>query len=1502
MQTLPGGGVMYAVAAPENEVAAELAAHGGAVSIAAVNAPASVVISGPAAPTGQVAELFTARGRRVRQLRVSHAFHSALMDPVLEELGQAAARLVHHEPELVWASGLSGQLASGCEPGYWTRQAREPVRYGAAVTALAAAGVQTFIEIGPDATLTALGAHAIPAAQDGDSDGREAVFIPLQRSALPSGQALLAALGAAHVRGIAVDWAGVLGGGTVIDLPTYAFQRQRFWPQPGGAGDVTAAGLDAVGHPLLGAAVQVAGGDQLVLTGRISVRSQPWLADHVVGGQVLVPGTALLELAVRAGDAAGCGQVTELTMQTPMVLPAEGTVQVQVVVGAPDGQGRRPVEVFGHPAGPGQIVDGPWTCHAQGLLAPADPAAELAANTGELAVWPPPGAAPVDTSGWYEQLAGDGFGYGPAFCGLAGAWQRGDEVFAEAVLPEAAGEAARFRLHPALLDSVLHAAGLTGISGDGMQVPFAWTGVVLHAAGASMLHARLRLAQDGTITLTAADGTGRPVITVRGLALRPVTAAQLQAARDGAGQGLFSVNWVPIPAGVPAGTWAVAGPDPYKAAAGLAAAGARVTSFADLAAMAAAIQDGAPVPDLLAVTADGDLMAGGGDLDAGHRAAVVGGRVLGVVQEWLAGPAAGARLVVMTQDAVAARPGDRLSGLAGAAAWGLARSAQAENPDRIILADLPPAGEAGEVFGPLAAAAGSGEPEVAVRDGQVWGRRLGRPASGLRAPAEDQAWRLEASSGTIDGLALVPHFLPEELAAGQVLVAVRAAGLNFRDVLISVGMYPGGGVIGSEIAGVVTAAGPGVRHLKPGDRVMGLAEGAFGPAAVTDARLLTPIPAGWSFAQAAAIPIAFLTAWYGLVDLGCARAGQKLLVHSAAGGVGMAAVAIARHLGLDVYGTASPGKHPVLAALGLDEDHIGSSRDDGFAARFTAVTGGTGMDIVLNALAGELTDASLGLLPRGGAFVEMGKTDPRDPARIAADYPRVAYQAFDLGQAGPDRLGEILAEVTKLLTTGDLAMAPVTGWDVRQAPDAFRYMSQARHTGKIVLTIPPAPAGAGVRKAGTVLITGGTGTLGGLTARHLASTGRVTQCVLASRSGPAASGVPALTAALATAGTPVRVLAADLAVPAQATALVTAAADEGRLAMVIHAAGIIDDATITTMTPGQVGTVMAAKAAAAWQLHQATRDADLDGFVLFSSAASVLGGAGQGNYAAANAFLDALAAYRHAAGLPAQSLAWGLWEQDSAITAGLGEAGRARISRSGMTALTDTDGLALLDAAPGCPQPLLMAARLDLPRIRNQAGTLPPLWRVLAGTGPRPDAGGAASDGGSGLQRQLAVLAPAEQDRMLTGLVREHAAAVLGHLSSAAVEPGRAFTDLGFDSLTAVELRNRLTAASGLPLPATLTFDYPTPKAVAQHLRTQLNPQITAGTTEAMAEITRLETILSAIPADSADGAGVMAKLQDFLSRWASSAEQVPAAADGDIESATPDEIFQIIEHEFRKP
>src|SRR6202034_277211 len=418
--------------------------------------------------------------------------------------------------------------------------------------------------------------------------------------------------------------------------------------------------------------------------------------------------------------------------------------------------------------------------------------------------------------------------------------------------------------------------------------------------------------------------------------------------------------------------------------------------------------------------------------------------------------------------------------------------------------------------------------------------------------------------------------------------------------------------------------------------------------------------------------------------------------------------------------------------------------------------------------------------------IEMGKTDVRDPAQVRAEHD-VAYQAFDLLEAGPDRIAGMLAELSVLFAAGELVPLPVTCWDVRRAADAFRYLSQGRNIGKIVLTIPAPP------RPGTVLVTGASAAVRRVVARHLAAGPAAAGLVLASRRGPGAPGTAGLAAELAAAGTSVQVTACDAGDRAGLAAVIAAVPAGERLTGVVHTAGILDDGVTGSQTPSRVGAVMRAKADAAWHLHELTAGLDLDTFVLFSSVAGIMGSAGQGGYAAANAFLDALAADRAARGLPAQSLAWGPWQEPSGMTGHLAGTDWQRMSRQGIRPLTAGTGLALLDAAATTAEPLLIPAPLDLATLRR-AETVPPLLSALVRRPARPAAGPAGPAGGR-LAARLAPLPTAAQQQTLRDLILAQAAIVLGLPGPDQADAGRSFRESGFDSLTAVELRNRLAPA-----------------------------------------------------------------------------------------------------------
>ncbi|ANN18851.1 hypothetical protein SD37_26645 [Amycolatopsis orientalis] len=1445
MQALPVGiGAMVALEATEDEALVQVKSAAGAVDLAAVNGPRSVVISGEVAAVLRIADEFSAQGRKTKRLPVSHAFHSPLMEPMLADWEKVLSGLTFHEPRIPIVSNVSGAVTGEqATPAYWVTHVREAVRFLNGVETLAAHGVTKFVELGPDGVLTAMAQGCLP-----DSD---AVFRSVVRGDRPEARSAITALAGLCVDGSTVDWETVFEGtgARKVDLPTYAFQRAPFWLETtsfSGKAEPALLGLTAEDHPLLGAAVELADGDGMVLTGRLSLRTHGWIADHVILGRALVPGTALVDLAVFAGDRAGCGRVEELTLQAPLVLPESDGVHLQVVVGEADDEGRRVLSI--HSRFDGAAADGVWTRHATGSLSakPGEPGAGSAE-------WPPAGARRVEVTGLYEGLAEAGFVYGSTFQGLRDVWVRDDEVFANVALPpEAAGEAGRFGLHPALFDAGLHAWALREDATEGGRIPFAWSGVSLFAVGAT--EARVKLTKTGadSLSIEVADSTGQPIASVDSLVLRAVSEESLPSAGDHTGNNLFHLMWEPVTPADAAPEWST------------------LPGF-DLKPVRA------DVPPIVVVDCAAD----------GRDTTELTSSVLALVQEWLSEKTFDdSRLVVVTHRAVAASTGEDVLDLAASGVWGLLLSVQSEHPDRVSVVDVDDDPRSLE-----RALAVTGEPRLVARGGDVFAARLDRASrsADLMPPTGDALWRLDSvGKGTLSNLSLLswPQ-AGEPLGELDVRVEVRAAGVNFRDVLNALGMYPGdAGLMGIEGAGVVLEVGSGVTDLAPGDRVLGLLSGAFGPVAVTDSRMLARIPAGWSFVDAASVPIVFLTAFYALRDLMDVRSGEAALIHAAAGGVGMAAVQLARHWGVEVFATASAGKWDAVRALGVADDHLASSRDTDFEAKFLAASGGRGVDVVLDALAGEFVDASLRLLPRGGRFAEMGKTDVREPEQVAAEYPGVRYQAFDLVEAGPARIGEMLAELVALFEARVLSPLPSRVWDVRQAPEAFRFMSQAKHVGKVVLTVPRS-----LDAEGTVLITGGTGNLGALVARHLVGQG-ARKLLLVSRRGAAAPGADALVAELTGLGAEVSVAACDVA-DRDALADLLSTVD---LTAVVHTAGVLDDGVVESLTPDRVAGVLRPKADAAWNLHELTKNLDLAEFVMFSSASGVFGNPGQANYSAANVFLDALAAHRRADGLPGLSLAWGLWDQENGGMGGtLSSADRARVSRSGSGALSPEQGLALFDAARARADALLVPTVLDLGSGQATADEVPPLLRSLVKVVTRRAAVSSAGDTAATLGARLAGLTTAEQDETLVEVVREQAALVLGYHDSASVEPDRSFRELGFDSLTSVELRNRLNVATGLKLSATLVFDYPTPSALAEYLRGELVGEEAAPSVDA--ELDRLSGALSALSADRRERERIGARLAAILADW-NDGRRGPDE-DGDLEEATADELFDLLDKGF---
>ncbi len=1134
MGALGGGGTMVALQAREEDVARTLAGREDRVAIAAVNGPSAVVISGEWDAVTEVAGEFAARGCRTRRLRVSHAFHSPLMEPMLEEFARIAGGLSFAAPTIPIVSDLTGRPVSAaevCSAEYWVQHVRRPVRFHDGVTWLRNADVAVFVEAGPDAVLCAMGRDSLAAAPrstvrgeggpSGHPSGDDVLWAPVQRRGRPEALAATTAAAELFVHGLPVDWKAVIGtpGSAGVALPTYAFQRQRFWLDPPAvAADVESAGLAPVRHALLGAAVAVAGTGETVLTGRVSLRSHPWLADHAVFGTVLFPGAGFVELALRAGQEVGCGRVEELTVEAPLPLPPADGVRLQVVVGEADSGGQRPLSVFAC----GEEDDaraGAWARHATGFLAgtgtdaPPDAGTDAPPDAGG-GPWPVAEAEVVKTDGLYEDLSTRGYEYGPAFRGLRALWRQERRGFGEVCLAEPERSAADgFVLHPALLDAALHASTAIGLADadEGQAwLPFTWKGVHVPAPGATDLRVCLESRSPGELSLTMTDSAGLPVAAVESLVSRPIPVEQLHAAGRGADM-LFRLEWIVQESGAPdpASTgavrrWAVIGGDSREWCVALADGAEPVGTYRDLAALSEAVVAGAPVPDVVVISYDpapgsapADALGAGPGGEVPAQAREVLYRALDDIQRWLADDRfASSRLVVATRSAVACGKTES-EDLSQAPVLGLLRSAQAEHPGRFVLADVD--GQDAS-YRALPAALLLDEPQIAVRAGRVSVPRLVRVAPG---PGERRAWD--------------PH--------------------------------------------------------------------------------------------------------------------------------------------------------------------------------------------------------------------------------------------------------------------------------------------------------------------GTVLITGGTGSLGKLVARHLVTAYGVRRLLLISRQGRSAAGASELAAELAAAGATVEIAACDVADRDALAAELARISPEHPLTAVIHTAGVLDDGVIAALTPRQIDRVLRAKLDAGVNLHELTKDMKLSAFVLFSSAAATLGSPGQAGYCAANAFLDALAGRRRAAGLSGLSLAWGLWEQSGGMTGHLGTADLARINRGGAAALSPADGLALFDLALTSGTPVVLPMRFDARSVRDQAGSgaVPALLRSMV---RRRVAGAAAAStgapGDSTLMARLSGRPEAEQEDLLRGLIHTHTATVLGHDGPDAVATEQSFKDLGFDSLAAIELRNRLSAVTGLQLPVSTVFDHPTPRALAAHLRSRL--------------------------------------------------------------------------------
>jgi acyl transferase domain-containing protein/acyl-CoA synthetase (AMP-forming)/AMP-acid ligase II/aryl carrier-like protein len=1468
MQAQPPG-AMAAVFASAEAVQAVLQAAGLTVAIAALNGPQHTVISGDPVQLERAIAHFQQQHFAVKPLPVSHAFHSPMMEPMIAEfrailLGKASAnasRIQFASPRIPLLSNLTGTVCGDdiATPDYWCQQLRQPVQFAASVEQLRQFGCAIALECGPKPVLAGMGKaiqkgwqNSEKSASESHSQNHSAEVLDSNSESFskPSSNysqsnpqnhseiqwlaslsptqdnwtSLLHSLQRLYCSGAAIDWRGFDKPYVRqrLSLPTYPFQRRRYWldVQPA---NVTPRPRSTSEHPLLGQTIATP--RATLFDTQLRLDALPFLTDHRIHGAIAFPGAAYLEIALAAGAKllpSAPLQLENMVLSQPLVLDEEtgagrsrqrcGAISLQTSV-SPNGAGYT-VEIHSC-----RDDDGEWTLHARGTLS-ASAAPIPVPNLSQLQQTH---TVEID---WAALLASfPGVDYGPQFHGVKRVWQKAQEhpesVLASVqLLDSLRSQVNHYTIHPALLDACLQIVLALSTEYSRPYVPISLDRLhdYGHRANHLWSYATVKMQTDDVLTadIFLFDEQGNPVLAIAGLTAKAVS-PQAWGRVPKASRWLYELTWQPaslpaLPSAQTAGQWLI-----FADAQGVAQ---QLLDYLEAAqqtytvavpsdrpsALPAAQRVNGERPDevhaLIQQSQDHSAIRGvvylwGLDVAAIADTTAAYAGALHLTQALIqTGVQAPLWLVTQGSQSPNITAETQAAGVAQAPLWGLGRAIALEYPAlQCRCVDLEP--RSGAFWGEALCAemqSGAADAAVAYHAGQRYVVQLQPYAASLLAG--DHSLQLQISErGNLDRLTweMVQRRSP---AADEIELRVLAAGLNFRDVLNVLGRYPGeAGPLGLECVGEVVRVGAAVRDVAPGDVVVAIAPGCFSQFVTLPAALAVPKPATLTVAEAATLPTAMLTADYTLRTVGDLQPGERVLIHAAAGGVGLAAVQLAQQAGAEIFATASPGKWAALQQSGVAR--LYSSRSLDFATEIVRDAGSQPIDLVLNSLAGDFMLKSAALLAPGGRFVEIGKPDPALVWQLRQLRPDVQYTAIDLMQVTtqqPDQIQSMLRRVIQQVQTGQLQPLPHTRFPRDRLIDAFRYMQQAQHIGKVVIefakpTFTPRPDGVYV-------ITGGLGGLGLQVARSLVEWG-ATHLLLLGRTAPNPDAAKVL-AEWQQAGVNVKTAQLDLADDAAVTKFFQAQRPFASLPIrgVFHAAGVLDDGAIANQTPQRFERVMAAKLRGAWTLHRLSEDWPLDCFVLFSSAAAVLGSAGQANYAAANTGLDALAHLRRSLGLPALSVNWGPW-----ATVGMATRHADRFQNQGMEPIDPETGVTILRAL--------------LSETAPQVAVLP--------TAPPQSPAALAPAPAATWFDELRRLPKGDRPAALAARLQQTVAKLLGR-NATDLNPKQGFTDLGLDSLTTIELTHQIQEQVPQPLPNTLLYSYPTIATLTEYLLHRFEP------------------------------------------------------------------------------
>jgi malonyl CoA-acyl carrier protein transacylase len=1468
MQTLPQAGKMVALLASEEEIYPVIAPYPQAVSLAAINSPQSVVISGKSEVIEIICDNLEAKEIKIKPLTVSHAFHSPLMEPILADFKRIAQQISFSPPQIPLISNVTGQIATQevTTADYWCRHIRQPVRFADGMETLQQQNIDVWLEIGPKPILLGMGRQCLP--------DREGLWLPSLR--LPQGdwQQLLSSLAQLYLKGIAVNWLG-------FDrdyprrrehLPTYPFERQRHWIEPKKVKGDTPS-ITTNNHPLLGEQLQLAGTEEIRFSAQISqhLSNLTYLADHRIFDRVILPLTAYLEMALAAGKKAFLDDnitLEEVFIEQPLVLSAgQKELNTLQLVLTPKDTNIYAFEIFSLIAAGEKTQKITWIRHAFGQLLLTKKGKESKADRTkfELAIWQEQCSEQISGETFYQGRRSQYIDFGPSFQGVEKLWKGDGAALGRIRVPEMVWQDTdKYQLHPALLDASLHILG--EILPEGTYLPVILDKLQVYHPPSRDLWSYARLIEGKTsesetlkVEVNLFDDGGNLVAWVSGLSLRRAHQTQINRPSDLENH-LYEVVWQPTDdisrtQVSESGYWLILADRQgigENLARSLFEQGYRCTlivagsSYQKLVAEQEFIEvyyqinpaepeqfqqllKDNPFPWQGVVHLWGIEPMSDYSTVALERSQLLGvGSALHLVQA-LSEARLSPRLWLVTQGS---RPiGSAPLKVQQAPLWGLGQAISLEYPElRCMRLDLDSsdAETASSVKMMLDELLFSDdyEDQIAYRQGIRYVPRLKQfnPQTKITLQLATTPVRVKIDSyGILENLALAPLKRrppkPEEVE-----IEVRAAGLNFRDVLNALGMLqkyyeqelgiknPSDIPLGFECAGEIVAVGENVANFQIGDRVMALATGSLASFVTVPASQVAPKPKNFSFEEAATIPAAFLTAYYALHELAKIQESDRILIHSAAGGVGQAAVQLAQRAGAEVFGTASPAKWDFLKAMGVN--HLMNSRTLDFAEEILQLTDKQGVDIVLNSFNKEFIAKSFEVLAQNGRFIELGKIDIWDDRKVQELRPDASYFPFDLGeeyQKNPDLLPSLFAHLLSGFADGSLKPLPMKVFPLENTVDAFRFMAGAKHLGKVVLTMPESASSTSnlVQGEGSYLITGGLGGLGLKAAQWLIEQG-AKHLVLASRQGISSPEVGNEVQKLEQNGAEVLVIKADVSQEKDVAHLLAACPQP--LRGIIHAAGVLDDGVLQQQSWERFEKVMAPKVAGSWNLHHLTQDLSVDFFICFSSAASITGMLGQGNYIAANTFVDALAHYRQALGLSTLSINWSAWGEVG-MAARLSQDQQLRLAAQGIDFITYPDGFQVLGTlmAQNATQ-VTVLPMTEWSKWLNTFQQVPPFYEYLM-----PDASSKLESKLS-FKLELERIPELARRGVLTSHVRSLVGKTLGLKEPEKIELGQRLFDLGLDSLMAIELRSYLQTSLGCNLRATLLFDYPTLETLVDYL------------------------------------------------------------------------------------